>query len=125
MVHNDGDSNEPANEEVEVETKEEELPMVIVELDALMGMLSIQAKLRDSMTSNDGSWRRSSVFKSIVACLGRSCLLYINSDSTANGVSKQLMSQVGLPTEPIDKPYQVALMSSSTFIWEVMQRSRM
>lgn len=58
-----------------------------------------------------------------MSCKSQTCLLHINSGSAVNGVSGQLMNQLRLPTEPIDKLYQVAWIDDATMT--VSQKCRL
>lgn len=89
---------------------------MIAEPDPKIDMLHIQVIPEDSAITNDGSWKRTSIFNTIVTCRGRFCLLYIDNDGVINGISQELVDQLKLPTEPIDKPYQVTWIDGSKMI---------
>lgn len=77
-------------------------------------MLSLQIVPTNALKMDNGRWRRSSVFSTSVTCRGQECLLYIDSGSTVNEVLYQLVEQLGLPTESVEKTYQVAWVNRSS-----------
>lgn len=64
---------------------------VTLELDPKIDILSLQVVLWDGLKANNGNWKCTSVFSTIVTCRGKSYVRYIDSGSAINGVSQELV----------------------------------
>ena len=58
--------------------------------------------------NEEEDWRRTSVFRTRVACQGRLCTLIIDRGSCSNLTSKELVEKLNLKTKEDPNPYQVA-----------------
>lgn len=90
ILHGDAIFDEVlVDKEIGVEAKDAEAKLidVVAEPDAKIVILLIQTVLEDIIVADGKNWRHTSVFSTIVTCLGKSRSLYINIGSALNGMS--------------------------------------
>ena len=75
----------------------------------------MQPLLNISSLNEEKDWRRTSIFRTRVACQGRLCTLIIDGGSCSNLALEELVEKLNLKTKDNPNPYQIAWVND-TFI---------
>ena len=69
-----------------------------------------------SITVDNGNWKRTSIFHTVIQSGDKKCKLVIDGGSSMNVVSKDVVKLLNLKVEPHPNPFRVAWVNDHTFL---------
>lgn len=91
----------------EIEENSEEMETNVVQGEVSRLLSHVKIKFDSTLIVEGESWKHTNIFNNAVSCKSQLCLLFINNGSVLNGVSQDLVSKLGLVTEPLTNPYTI------------------